>query len=48
MQVSRFVNSQTPLQTDNSVQITVVSVLAAALACVLAAPFGTQRLELPS
>lgn len=48
MAVSRFVNSQTGSEHSHSARVTIVCVLAASVAAVLAGPFGTDQLPLPA
>jgi hypothetical protein len=48
MAVSRFVNSQRDFEASRSGRVTIVAVLGAGVAAVLAGPFGTHELPLPA
>lgn len=48
MAVSRFVNSQSVPEQSHSARVTIVCVLAASVAAVVAGPFGTHLLPLPA
>jgi hypothetical protein len=48
MSISRFVNSQEGSDGARSTRVTIVSVIAASVATILAGPFGTHLLPLPA